>query len=100
MLILALYPNLLNVSINDKKSRPGNLQHNLIHEDMVYAARTAKLAFIVNVVLNGNHEIIGSFAGDMEKAHEKGCDFVRSLIFSYPISFNCDSFTEINCCNF
>lgn len=65
--------------INDKKSRPGNLQHNLIHEDMVYAARTAKLAFIVNVVLNGNHEIIGSFAGDMEKAHEKGCDFVRSL---------------------
>ncbi len=38
---------------------------------MVYAARTAKLAFIVNVVLNGNHEIIGSFAGDMEKAHEK-----------------------------
>ena len=43
--------------INDKKSRPGNLQHNLIHEDMVYAARTAKLAFIVNVVLNGNHVI-------------------------------------------
>ena len=65
--------------INDKMSRPGNLQHNLVHEDMVYAARTAKLAFIVNVVLNGNHEIIGSFAGDMEKAHEKGCDFVRSL---------------------
>lgn len=46
---------------------------------MVYAARTANLAFIVNVVLNGNHEIIGSFAGDMEAAHEKGCDFVRSL---------------------
>ena len=46
--------------INDKKSRPGNLCHNLIHEDMVYAARTANLAFIVNVVLNGNHEIIGS----------------------------------------
>jgi len=63
----------------DKKSRPGNLCHNLIHEDMVYAARTANLAFIVNVVLNGNHEIIGSFAGDMEAAHEKGCDFVRSL---------------------
>ena len=49
---------------------------------MVYAARTANLAFIVNVVLNGNHEIIGSFAGDMETAHEKGCDFVRSLVFS------------------
>lgn len=74
--------------INDKMSRPGNLQHNLIHEDMVYAARTAKLAFIVNVVLNGNHEIIGSFAGDMEKAHEKGCDFVRSLASVNKV--NCD----------
>mgnify|MGYP002711909262 FL=1 len=65
--------------IEDKNSRPGNLSHNLIHEDMVYAARTAKLAFIVNVVLNGKHEIIGSFAGDMEQAHKVGCDFVREL---------------------
>ena len=65
--------------INDKNSRTGNLKFNLVHEDMVYAARKAGLAFIVNVVLNGEHKIIGSFAGDMEKAHEKGCDFVRSL---------------------
>ena len=65
--------------IADDHSRPGNLAHNLIHEDMVYAARTANLAFIVNVVLNGKHEIIGSFAGDMEEAHEEGCNFVRSL---------------------
>ena len=42
----------------------------------------------VNVVLNGNHEIIGSFAGDMEKAHEKGCDFVRSLASVNKV--NCD----------
>ena len=39
--------------IDSDKSRTGNLKHNLIHEDMVYAARTAKLAFIVNVVLDG-----------------------------------------------
>ncbi len=65
--------------IDDKHSRTGILAHNLIHEDMVYAARKAKLAFIVNVVLNGKHEIIGSFAGDMEAAHKVGCDFVRQL---------------------
>lgn len=65
--------------IDDKNSRTGNLKHNLIHEDMVYAARTANLAFIINVVLNGKHEIIGSFAGDMEEAHKVGCDFVREL---------------------
>ena len=74
--------------IEDKCSRTGNLNHNLIHEDMVYAARKAKLVFIVNVVLNGNHEIIGSFAGNMEKAHETGCDFVRSLASVRKV--NCD----------
>lgn len=46
--------------INDKNSRTGNLKFNLVHEDMVYAARKAGLAFIVNVVLNGEHKIIGS----------------------------------------
>ncbi|EJO5349334.1 nickel-dependent lactate racemase [Clostridium botulinum] len=65
--------------IDNKNCRTGNLSHNLVHEDMVYAARAAKLAFIINVVLNGEHEIIGSFAGDLEKAHSAGCEFVNSL---------------------
>lgn len=74
--------------INDKNSHTGNLSHNLIHEDMLYAAKTAKLAFIVNVVLNGEHKIIGSFAGDAEKAHLEGCNFVNSLAKVNKI--NCD----------
>ncbi len=57
----------------------GNLVHNRIHEDMVYAAHAAKLAFIINVVLNEKKEIIGSFAGDVEKAHLAGCRFVSDL---------------------
>lgn len=57
----------------------GNLAGNSIHEDMVYAARAAKLAFIVNVVLDEKKQIIGSFAGDVEKAHLSGCEFVNSL---------------------
>ncbi|PJI08826.1 MULTISPECIES: nickel-dependent lactate racemase [Clostridium] len=65
--------------ISDKGSRTGNLCHNLVHQDMLYAAKTAKLAFIINVVLNGEHKIIGSFAGDLEKAHSAGCEFVNSL---------------------
>lgn len=65
--------------INSNKARTGNLMHNPIHKDMVYAARTAKLAFIVNVVLDGDKKIIGSFAGDVEKAHEVGCKFVKQL---------------------
>lgn len=65
--------------IDSKNSRTGNLSKNLVHEDMVYAAKTAKLAFIINVVLNGEHKIIGSFAGNLEKAHLAGCEFVNSL---------------------
>ncbi|AAK78745.1 nickel-dependent lactate racemase [Clostridium acetobutylicum] len=65
--------------INSNKARTGNIKCNPIHEDMVYAARTAGLKFILNVVLDGNKKIIGSFAGDVEKAHETGCDFVKDL---------------------
>ena len=65
--------------INSPKTRPGILQDNPIHADMLYAAKTAGLRFIVNVILNGEREIIASFSGDLEKAHAKGCDFLTSL---------------------
>jgi len=65
--------------INSPNARPGILQDNPIHKDMLYAAKTAGLRFIVNVILNGEREIIASFAGDLEKAHEKGCAFLTSL---------------------
>ncbi len=65
--------------INSPYARTGNVHSNPIHEDMVYAAKKAKLAFILNVVLNEDKQIIGSFAGDLEKAHEAGCEFVSRL---------------------
>jgi nickel-dependent lactate racemase len=46
---------------------------------MVYAARSVHLAFILNVALNSKKKVIAAFAGDMEEAHEKGVEFVRSL---------------------
>jgi hypothetical protein len=47
--------------INSPKTRPGILQDNPIHKDMLYAAKTAGLRFIVNVILNGDRDIIASF---------------------------------------
>ena len=64
---------------NDKHSRTGNLHHNMVHHDMVYAARKAGLQFILNVVLDEDKHIIGSFAGDLEAAHKQGTDFVSEL---------------------
>ena len=74
--------------IGSPKARRGNLQDNPVHKDILYAAKTAGLKFIVNVVLNGKKEIIGSFAGDLEAAHAKGTHFLSSLARVDRI--NCD----------
>ena len=65
--------------IAHEKARTGILDGNPIHRDMIWAAREAKLAFIVNVVLNSKKEPIFAVAGDFEKAHKKGTDFISSL---------------------
>jgi lactate racemase len=60
-------------------ARTGNLNNNPIHHDMLFAARKAQLAFILNVVLNEQKEIIQAYAGDSEQAHLEGCEFIREL---------------------
>lgn len=65
--------------IADKHARTGILDGNPIHKDMEYASKKAKLAFILNVVLDANHKVIASFAGDEETAHRKGTEFVKEL---------------------
>lgn len=58
-------------------STTGVLEHNPIHEDMLYAARAVNLAFILNVALDGEKKVVGAWAGDREKAHEVGVRFIR-----------------------
>jgi nickel-dependent lactate racemase len=65
--------------INSPNTRPGILQDNPIHKDMLYAAKTVGLRFIVNVILNSERNIIACFSGDLEKAHYHGCEFLTSL---------------------
>lgn len=60
-------------------SRTGILENNPIHKDMLWAAKTAKLKFIVNVVLDAEKNVIFATAGDLEAAHKKGTDFLSSL---------------------
>lgn len=60
-------------------ARTGILEDNPIHRDMIYAAAQAKLAFILNVVIDAKKQVIAAFAGDSEKAHVKGCEFVLNL---------------------
>ncbi|MDR1905209.1 MAG: nickel-dependent lactate racemase [Treponema sp.] len=58
------------------KARTGILDGNPIHIDMLYAARTARLAFICNVVINSQKEVIYASAGDCDLAHRDGADFL------------------------
>ncbi len=57
-------------------ARTGILTDNPIHNDMLWAAKQAKLCYIVNVVLNAEKKVIYAVAGDLEKAHKKGTDFL------------------------
>lgn len=52
---------------------------NPIHEDLIYAARAAELAFICNVVINAKHEIVSTFTCDCEQAHIAGTEFLKGL---------------------
>ncbi|MBQ9479675.1 MAG: nickel-dependent lactate racemase, partial [Selenomonadaceae bacterium] len=60
-------------------ARTGNLEDNPIHRDMLYAAEQAKLAFILNVVIDAKKKVIAAFAGDSQKAHVEGCQFVLNM---------------------
>lgn len=65
--------------IDSPNARTGVLENNPIHRDMLYAATQAKLAFILNVVIDAKKQVIAAFAGDSEKAHVKGCEFVLNM---------------------
>ena len=60
-------------------SRTGILEGNPIHQDMLWAAKKVNLQYIVNVVLNGEKQVIYAVAGELEKAHKKGTDFLSGL---------------------
>ena len=58
-------------------ARTGVLEGNPLHIDMVDAARQAKLAYIVNVIIDEDKKVVAAFAGNYVKAHETGCAFLK-----------------------
>ena len=60
-------------------AKTGVLKGNPVHEDMIEIARAAKLDFIINVLLNKKGQITHVVAGDMVKAHERGCDIAKEI---------------------
>jgi lactate racemase len=65
------------VNIDHPKATWGLTHGNPIWEEVRDAARMVGPVFLLNVTLNRNKEVTGVFAGDIEQAHERGCEFVR-----------------------
>jgi nickel-dependent lactate racemase len=66
-------------------ARTGIIEGNPIHNDMLYAARKARLDFICNVVINASKEVIYAVAGDCDLAHRDGREFLLGKCRAAPI---------------
>jgi len=71
------------------QARTSILNGNPVHEDMVEAARLAKVDFILNVVTNNEGEIVKAFAGDLEQAFYEGVKLVEEM-YKVPIDCRAD----------
>lgn len=60
-------------------ARQGSLDENPIHRDMLYAAEQAKLAFILNVLIDADKRVIAAVAGHHVEAHRTGCALCEKL---------------------
>lgn len=65
--------------ILDPRAVSGSLDGNPVHLDMLETAKALGIDFCVNTVQNAKGAPLGVFAGDMEAAHLKGVEFLRSL---------------------
>jgi nickel-dependent lactate racemase len=66
-------------------ARTGVVEGNPIHNDMLYAARIARLDFICNVVINAAKEVIYAASGDCDLAHRAGREFLLSKCRVAPV---------------
>ena len=65
-------------------ARTGVLDGNPLHADMLAAARMAKLAYIVNVIIDEDKKVAAAFAGDPEEAHRRGCALLLGYCQAKP----------------
>jgi nickel-dependent lactate racemase len=75
--------------ILDPKAKTGVLEDNPVHEDMVEAAKLAKVDFILNVVTNSKGEVVKAFAGDLEQAFSEGVKVVDEM-YRIPVDRKAD----------
>ncbi len=63
----------------DPGAEVGVLEGNPVHQDMVEAAKLARVDFALNVVTNSRREVVGAFAGDLEQVFREGVKLVDEM---------------------
>ncbi len=63
----------------NSNARNGILEGNPVHEDMVEAAKLAKVDFVVNVVTNSKSQVVQAFAGELDEVFGQGVKLVDEL---------------------
>ncbi|UCD26831.1 MAG: nickel-dependent lactate racemase [Candidatus Bathyarchaeota archaeon] len=71
------------------KAATGVLEGNPVHEDMVEAAKLAKVDFVLNIVMNSRQELVRAFAGDLEQPFHEGVKLVDEM-YKVPIERRAD----------
>lgn len=66
-------------NIGDPRATWGITKGNPLWEEVHEAARMAGDLFLVNVTLNREKQITAVFAGDLDEAHEAGCEYARKM---------------------
>jgi len=65
--------------IGDSRSTWGTLEGNPTQEHIRDNGALLPVDFCINVTLNNKKQITGFFCGDVISAHERGCEFVKSM---------------------
>jgi nickel-dependent lactate racemase len=66
--------------MRDARAVEGSIDDNPLHRELLEIARLARHDFLVDVALARDRSIAGIFAGDPERAHRAGADFVSSVL--------------------
>ena len=66
--------------MRDERSVEGSIEDNPLHRELLEIARMARHDFIVDVALARDRSIAAVFAGDPERAHRSGVEFVSRVL--------------------
>jgi len=66
--------------MRDSRAVEGSIDDNPLHRELLSIARLARHDFLLDVALARDRSIAGVFAGDAERAHRRGVEFVSEVL--------------------